>query len=75
LEGKPYDSSTSEIAHVVADSDAPSNTVIQVLRDGYRLDDMLLRPAMVDVSGAAEQENEAESSIEDQRVDSNQAQF
>lgn len=61
LEGLPYDSSTSEIAHVVDDSDAPANTVIRVLRDGYRLGEMLLRPAMVDVSGAASKELESET--------------
>lgn len=65
LVGKPYDSSTSEIAHVVAGSDAPSNTVIQVLREGYRLGEMLLRPAMVDVSGAAQQSSESEDDGED----------
>ncbi len=65
LEGNKYDSSTSEIAHVVAESDAPSNTVIRVLRDGYKLGEMLLRPAMVDVSGAVQQGSESEDNGED----------
>ena len=52
LEGAPYDSGTCEIAHVVTDSDLPPNTVVHVLRDGYRLGDMLLRPAVVDVVSA-----------------------
>ncbi|MFZ2414364.1 MAG: nucleotide exchange factor GrpE [Candidatus Cryosericum sp.] len=50
LEGNVYDSATSEIARVVADSGAPANTVVRVLRDGYKLGEMLLRPAMVDVA-------------------------
>lgn len=65
LEGSPYDSSTSEIARVVEGSDAPANTVIRVLRDGYRLGEMLLRPAMVDVSGAAPKNVESENGIEE----------
>ncbi len=59
LEGSVYDSATSEIARVVADSGAPANTVVRVLRDGYRLGEMLLRPAMVDV--ASEPQTSAES--------------
>jgi len=50
LEGSVYDSATCEIARVVADSGAPANTVMRVLRDGYKLGEMLLRPAMVDVA-------------------------
>jgi molecular chaperone GrpE len=50
LEGSAYDSATSEIARVVTDSGAPANTVVRVLRDGYKLGEMLLRPAMVDVA-------------------------
>ncbi len=33
IEGKLYDSATSEIARVVAETDATANTVIRVLRD------------------------------------------
>ncbi|MCX6085824.1 MAG: nucleotide exchange factor GrpE [Caldiserica bacterium] len=50
LEGSVYDSSTSEIARVVTDSGTQANTVIRVLRDGYKLGEILLRPAMVDVA-------------------------
>ena len=53
LEGSAYDSATCEIARVVADSGAPANTVVRVLRDGYKLGEMLLRPAMVDVASEA----------------------
>jgi molecular chaperone GrpE len=52
LEGSVYDSATCEIARVVTGSDAPANTVVRVLRDGYKLGEMLLRPAMVDVASA-----------------------
>lgn len=64
LEGNLYDSSTSEIARVVVESEAPANTVIRVLRDGYKLGDRLLRPAMVDVSGAPEKEAEIQETAE-----------
>jgi molecular chaperone GrpE len=50
LEGNAYDPATCEIARVVADSGVPANTVVKVLRDGYKLGEMLLRPAMVDVA-------------------------
>ncbi len=50
LEGSVYDSATCEIARVVTDSGEPANTVVRVLRDGYKLGEMLLRPAMVDVA-------------------------
>lgn len=52
IEGKLYDSATSEIARVVAETDATANTVMRVLRDGYMMDDKLLRPAMVEVASA-----------------------
>ena len=52
IEGQAYDSATSEIARVVMETDAAPNTVVRVLRDGYMLGDMLLRPAMVEVAGA-----------------------
>lgn len=51
IEGQAYDSATSEIARVVMETDAAPNTVVRVLRDGYMLGDMLLRPAMVEVAG------------------------
>jgi len=51
IEGQVYDSATSEIARVVMETDAAPNTVVRVLRNGYMLGDMLLRPAMVEVAG------------------------
>jgi molecular chaperone GrpE len=52
IEGQAYDSGTAEIARVVANSGAAANTVVKVLRDGYMLGEMLLRPAMVEVAAA-----------------------
>jgi molecular chaperone GrpE len=43
IAGQAYDSATSEIARIVA---------VRVLRDGYMLGEMLLRPAMVEVAAA-----------------------
>jgi molecular chaperone GrpE len=65
LEGSAYDSATCEIARVVADSGAPANTVVRVLRDGYKLGEMLLRPAMVDVASAAPVTVESNDDVED----------
>jgi molecular chaperone GrpE len=65
LEGNAYDSATCEIAHVVTDSGAPANTVVRVLRDGYKLGEMLLRPAMVDVASAPQAVVESNDTGED----------
>jgi molecular chaperone GrpE len=65
LEGNVYDSATCEIAHVVTDSGAPANTVVRVLRDGYKLGEMLLRPAMVDVASAPQAVVESNDTGED----------
>ncbi|MHB8071708.1 MAG: nucleotide exchange factor GrpE [Candidatus Cryosericum sp.] len=52
IEGQAYDSATSEIARVVTDQSTAPNNVVAVLRDGYMLGEMLLRPAMVEVAAA-----------------------
>ena len=65
LEGNAYDSATCEIARVVTDSGAPANTVVRVLRDGYKLGEMLLRPAMVDVASAPQATVESSDAGED----------
>lgn len=65
LEGNVYDSATCEIAHVVTDSGAPTNTVVRVLRDGYKLGGVLLRPAMVDVASAPQATVESSDAGED----------
>ncbi|HEX7608538.1 MAG TPA: nucleotide exchange factor GrpE [Candidatus Cryosericum sp.] len=65
LEGNAYDSATSEIARVVTDSGEPANTVVRVLRDGYKLGEMLLRPAMVDVASEPQVTVESNDAGED----------
>jgi len=65
LEGNAYDSGTCEIGRVVTDSGAPANTVVRVLRDGYKLGEMLLRPAMVDVASAPQATVESSDTGED----------
>jgi len=65
LEGNAYDSATCEIGRVVTDSGAPANTVVRVLRDGYKLGEMLLRPAMVDVASAPQATVESSDTGED----------
>jgi molecular chaperone GrpE (heat shock protein) len=65
LEGNAYDSATCEIARVVTDSGAPANTIVRVLRDGYKLGEMLLRPAMVDVASALQTTVESSDTGED----------
>jgi molecular chaperone GrpE len=65
LEGNAYDSATCEIARVVSDSGAPANTVVRVLRDGYKLGEMLLRPATVDVASAPQETAESSDAGED----------
>lgn len=65
LEGNAYDSATCEIARVVTDSGAPANTVVRVLRDGYKLGEMLLRPAMVDVAAVPQATIEKNDADED----------
>jgi len=65
LEGSVYDSATCEIARVVTDSGVPANTVVRVLRDGYKLGEMLLRPAMVDVASGLQATVESSDAGED----------
>ena len=65
LTGNAYDSATCEIARVVSDTGAPANTVVRVLRDGYKLGEMLLRPATVDVASAPQETVESSNAGED----------
>jgi len=65
LTGNAYDSATCEIGRVVSDSGAPANTVVRVLRDGYKLGEMLLRPATVDVASAPQETVERSDAHED----------
>ena len=49
--GEKFDPTDSQAVQTVpADDDHPSDTVVQVLQKGYKLDDRVLRPAMVVVA-------------------------
>ena len=49
-EGQRFDPSEHEAVHVEYTDDVPDQTVVEVLRRGYRLDDRILRPAQVRVA-------------------------
>ena len=52
-EGKKFDPLLNE-AMVMLESDAKPDTVIEVVQNGYQINDRLLRPARVVVAKAAE---------------------
>ena len=49
-EGQPFDATRHQAVIVEVADDVPSGTVLQVLQQGYMLDDRVLRPAMVKVA-------------------------
>lgn len=49
-EGKPFDHNIHEAVQQVENADVPANTVLQVLRPGFSIQDRLLRAAQVVVS-------------------------
>jgi len=49
-EGKPFDHNVHEAVQQVENTEVPHNTVMQVLRGGFTIQDRLLRPAQVIVS-------------------------
>ena len=49
-EGAPFDPELHEAVGVRETDDAPKDTVVDVVRAGYRVDDRVLRPARVIVS-------------------------
>ena len=50
--GSRFDPNVHEAIMVTADSDLPAGTVVQVVEDGYKLQDRLLRPARVVLAAA-----------------------
>ena len=48
--GQPFDATRHQAVIVEVADDVPSGTVLQVLQQGYMLDDRVLRPAMVKVA-------------------------
>ena len=49
-QGEPFDPNHHEAMMVVETDECPEDTVIEVIRKGYRLNGTMLRPAMVKVS-------------------------
>ncbi len=52
--GKPFDPNLHHAVMTKVDDGLPANTVVEVIKEGYRLHDQLLRPAEVVVSVSAE---------------------
>ena len=48
--GQPFDPESHQAMSMVPSTEHPANTVVQVYQKGYRLNDRLLRPAMVVVA-------------------------
>lgn len=48
--GQPFDATRHQAVMVEMADDVPSGTVLEVLQQGYMLDDRVLRPAMVKVA-------------------------
>ena len=59
-EGRPFDPAIHEAVAVTPTDRVAPNTVIEVLRVGYRLGEELVRPALVRVSGEAPAEEGAD---------------
>ncbi len=55
VEGKEFDPYTAEAVETQPTSEAPPNTVIKVIRKGYRLHEKVIRPARVVVSVSEEE--------------------
>ncbi len=55
VEGKEFDPYTAEAVETQPSSDYPPNTVIRVIRKGYRLHEKVIRPARVVVSVSEEE--------------------
>jgi len=66
-EGQPFDHNVHEAVQQMDNVDVPHNTVLQVLRGGFTLQDRLLRPAQVIVStgGAKASEGAGEPQTSD----------
>jgi molecular chaperone GrpE len=51
--GEPFDPERHEAVGVVQSADAPDQSIVEVVRSGYMLDDRVLRPAQVVVARRA----------------------
>lgn len=61
-EGEVFDPEVHQAMSMLESADKPANTVLQVLQKGYRLNDRMLRPAMVIVAKAPETDADADAS-------------
>ena len=64
-EGQPFDHNVHEAVQQAEDADVPANTVLQVLRPGFTIQDRLLRPAQVIVSTGGPKANGADEAAQD----------
>ena len=64
-EGQPFDHNIHEAVQQAENADVPANTVLQVLRPGFTIQDRLLRPAQVIVSTGGPKANGADAPGED----------
>jgi len=60
-QGEPFDHNIHEAVQQVEDPDVPANTVMQVLRGGFTIQDRLLRPAQVVVSTGGTKQTRAKT--------------
>jgi molecular chaperone GrpE len=65
-EGRPFDPAIHEAVAVTPTDRVPPNTVIELMRVGYRLGNELVRPALVRVSGESVPDPDAESEADDE---------
>ena len=70
--GQPFDANEQEAVFFEPGSEREEDTVVQVVRVGYRLRDHVLRAAQVSVSRPAEPELEAESDTQQEEDDNTQ---
>ena len=70
--GQPFDATEHEAVFFEPGSEREEDTVVQVVRVGYRLRDHVLRAAQVSVSRPAEPELEAESDTQQEEDDNTQ---
>lgn len=68
---EPFDANLHQAMQEVEHTDVPHGTVVQVMQEGYKMADRLLRPAMVVVSkgGPKRQVPKAEDGADDAGVD------
>lgn len=65
--GKPFDPNLHDCMAIQPSDEAEPNTVINVFADGYRMGEVILRPAQVIVAQAPPAEESAETGTENER--------